>query len=62
MSRFLYENYRGSPTSILLGVLDVRNVLNVVNVLHVLHALQALHVLNMPMNASLAIFELVYPV
>ena len=37
MSRFLYENHRGSPTLILLNVLDVLGVLNVLHVLHVLH-------------------------
>ena len=37
MSRFLYENYRGSPTLILLNVLGVLGVLNVPNVLHVPH-------------------------
>ena len=43
MSRFIYENHRGSPSLTLLnvlgvlGVLKVLNVLNVLNVLHVLH-------------------------
>ena len=36
MSRFLYENHRGSPTLTLLNVLGVLNVLNVFHVLHVL--------------------------
>ncbi len=48
MSRFLYENHRGSATLTLLNVLGVLGVPNVLNVLHVLH------VLNMPMDASLA--------
>merc|ERR1712212_635326 len=38
MSRFLYENHRGSPTLILLNVLVVLGVLNVPNVLHVPHS------------------------
>ena len=37
MSRFLYENHRGSPTLILLNVLGVLGVLYVPNVLHVPH-------------------------
>ena len=52
MSRFLYENHRGSPTLTLLNMLGVLNVLNVLNVIHVLH------VLNMPMDASLACWAL----
>ena len=46
MSRFLYENHRGSPTLILLNVLGVLGVLNV------------LHVLNMPVDASLTCWAL----
>ena len=46
MSRFLYENHRGSPTLTLLNVLGVLGVLNVLNVL------------NMPMDASLACWAL----
>ena len=34
MSRFLYENLRGSPTLILLNVLGVLGVLNVLHVPH----------------------------
>ena len=49
MSRFLYENHRGSPTLTLLNVLGVLGVLNVLNVVHVL---------NMPMDASLACWAL----
>ncbi len=37
MSRFLYENHRGSPTLTLLNVLGVLSVLDVLNVLNVLH-------------------------
>ena len=37
MSRFLYENHRGSPILTLLNVLGVLGVLNVLNVLHVLN-------------------------
>ena len=64
MSRFLYENLRGSPTLTLLnvlGVLGVLNVLNVLCVLHVLYVLCVLHVLyvlNMLMDASLACWAL----
>ena len=43
LSRFLYENHRGSPTLTLLNVLGVLNVLNV---------------LYMPMDASLACWAL----
>ena len=49
MSRFLYENHRGSPTLTLLGVLGVLNALNVRHVLHVL---------NMLMDASLVCWAL----
>ena len=52
MSRFLYENHRGSTTSTLL------NVLGVLNALHVLNVLYVLHVLNMLMDASLACWAL----
>ena len=52
MSRFLYENRRGSRTLTLL------NVLGVLHVLRVLHVLHMLHVLNMPMDASLACWAL----
>ena len=52
MSRFLYENHRGSPTLTLLNVLGVPGVLNVLNVPNVLH------VLNMPMDTSLASWAL----
>ena len=58
MSRFLYENHRGSPTLILLNVLGVMDVLNVLNALHVLNVLHVLHVLNMLMDASLACWAL----
>ena len=61
MSRFLYENHRGSPTLTLLNVLGVLGVLGLLNVLHVLHMLHVLHVLqvlNMPMDASLACWAL----
>ena len=51
MSRFLYENHRGSPTL---------TFLNVLGVLHVLHVLYVLHVLNMPMDASLACWALFF--
>ena len=34
MSRFLYENHRGSRTLTLLNVLGVLGVLNVLHVLH----------------------------
>ena len=57
MSRFLYENHRGSPTLTLLNVLGVLGVLNLLNVLYVHHVL---HVLNMPMDASLACWALFY--
>ena len=49
MSRFLYENHRGSPTLTLPNVLGVMGLLYVINVLNVLHMLNVLHVLNMPM-------------
>ena len=55
MSRFLYENHRGSPTMTLLNVLGVLGVLNGLCVLHVLHVL---HVLDMLMDASLACWAL----
>ena len=55
MSRFLYENHRGSPT---LTFLNVLGVLGVLNVLYVLHLLHVLHVLNMPMDALLACWAL----
>ena len=55
MSRFLYENHRGSPTLTLLNLLGVLNALHVLNVLYVLHVL---HVLNMLMDASLACWAL----
>ena len=51
MSRFLYENHRGSPTLTLLNVLGVLNVLNILHVLHVL---------NMPMDALLACWALFF--
>ena len=54
MSRFLYENHRGSPTLTLLNVPGVLGVLDVLNVLHVLH------VLNMPVDASLACWALFF--
>ena len=57
MSRFLYENHRGSPTLTLLNVFGVLGVLNVLNLLNVLNVL---HVLNMPMDASLACWALFY--
>ena len=43
MSRFLYENHRGSPTLTFLNVLGVLNVLHVLHLLHVLHVLHVLH-------------------
>ena len=52
MSRFLYEDHRGSPTLTLLNVLSVLGVINMLNVLVVLN------VLNMPMDASLASWAL----
>ena len=55
MSRFQYENHRGSPTLTLLNVLSVLGMLNVLNVLYVLNAL---NVLNMPMDVSLACWAL----
>ena len=55
MSRFLYENHRGSPA---LTVLNVLGVLGVLNALHVLHVLYVLHVLDMLMDASLACWAL----
>jgi len=58
MSRFLYENHRGSPTLTFLNVLGVLGVLNVLHVLHVLGVLHVLHVLNIPMDASLACWAL----
>ena len=58
MSRFLYENHRGSPSLTLLNVLGVPNVLNVLGVLNLLNVLHVLHVLNMPMDASLACWAL----
>ena len=58
MSRFLYENHRGSPSLTLLNVLGVPGVLNVLNVLGVLNMLNVLHMLNMPMDASLACWAL----
>ena len=51
MSHSLHENHWGSPTLTLL------NVLGVLTVLHVLHVL---HVLNMPMDASLACWALLW--
>ena len=54
MSRFLYENRRGSRTLTLLNVLGVLGVHNVLNVLHVLH------VLHMFMDASLACWALFF--
>ena len=58
MSRFLYENHRGSPTLTLLNVFGVLVVLNVLNLLNVLNVLNVLHVLNMLMDASLACWAL----
>ena len=55
MSRFLYENHRGSPT---LTLLNVFGVLGVLNALHVLNVLYVLHMLNMLMDASLACWAL----
>ena len=52
MSRFVYENHRGSPKLTLLNMLGVLNVLNVLNVRNVLN------VLNVPMDASLACWAL----
>ena len=54
MSRFLYENHRGSPTLAFLNVLGVLDVLNVLNMLNVLH------VLNMPIDALLACWALFF--
>ena len=54
MSRFLYENHRGSPTWTLLNVFGVLGVLIVLNVLNVLY------VLNIPMDASLACWALFF--
>ena len=47
MGNFLYEIYQGSPTLILLNVLNVLKLLNV---------LTFLNVLNMPKDQSLACF------
>ncbi len=61
MSRFLYENHRGSPTLTLLNVLGVLGVLNAQHVLNVLYVLNVLHVLNILMDASLACWALFFP-
>ena len=58
MSRFLYENHRGSPTLTLLNVLGVLGVLNALHVLNVLYVVHVVHVLNMLMDASLACWAL----
>ena len=45
MSRFLYENHRGSPTSTLLNVFGLLGVLNVLNVFGRIVSLLALVIL-----------------